>query len=100
MKLVDKNNKYLGALTAFSCNKMEASNALKDHVCKKVNEWKEKLLLSVGKEVILNWVIQAMSNYISWAYLGNQPFRFFTYKVCLQDFMGLAEGKMQLHWKV
>ncbi|KAL9662663.1 hypothetical protein QQ045_027496 [Rhodiola kirilowii] len=60
VKQVHKIDRYLGLPICFSKNKLELFSFIENKIWKKVNGWKEKLLSSTGKEVLIKSVIQAI----------------------------------------
>ena len=68
MRHVDSHNKYLGLSTVVGRSKKVMFEALMDRIWKKLQGWKEKLLLRAGKEILLKSVIQAIPTYLMGVY--------------------------------
>ncbi|XP_024163940.1 uncharacterized protein LOC112170898 [Rosa chinensis] len=61
---VDKHDKYLGLPIEISYSKEEAFGFLQEKVRKKTQGWKDKLLSTAGKEVLLKAVVQSIPTYV------------------------------------
>jgi hypothetical protein len=56
-------DKYLGLPAMVGADRTECFQFLVDRVCKRINWWKEKILSSGGKEVLLKAIAQAIPSY-------------------------------------
>jgi hypothetical protein len=56
-------DKYLGLPAMVGADRTDCFQFLVDRVCKRINGWKEKILSSGGKEVLLKAIAQAIPSY-------------------------------------
>lgn len=61
---VDKHEKYLGLPTIIGRSKKFVFTCLKERIWKKMQGWKEKLLLRPEKKVLIKVVAQAIPTYM------------------------------------
>lgn len=61
---VERHAKYLGLPTIIGRLKKAIFSCLKERMWKKIQGWKERLLLRAGKEVMLKAVVQAIPTYM------------------------------------
>jgi len=55
--------KYLGLPSLVGRNKKTSFNYIKERIWKKLQGWKEKLLLQAGREILIKAVVQAIPTY-------------------------------------
>ncbi|XP_059436227.1 uncharacterized protein LOC132169166 [Corylus avellana] len=65
-------DKYLGLPALVGKSRRQAFNSIKDRVWRRLGDWKLKLLLQAGREILLKAVIQAIPTY-SMTKLGTKP---------------------------
>jgi hypothetical protein len=58
------NDKYLGLPAMVGVDRTDSFQFLVDRVCKRISGWKEKILSSGGKEVLLKAIVQAIPAYV------------------------------------
>ena len=99
MKEVSGVGFYLGFPILVGGSKKALFGYIKNRFAKKISGWKEKLLLSAGKEVLLKSVLQALPTYAMSLFLLPQGFCEELSSLCKQFWWGrLAESK-GMAWK-
>lgn len=64
VKIVEAHSRYLSLPALFGRSKKLVFSQVTDRVWKKVKGWKEKVLSTVGKEVLIKSVAQAIPTYV------------------------------------
>ncbi|KAL9677688.1 hypothetical protein QQ045_005922 [Rhodiola kirilowii] len=63
MKIVEGHSGNLGLPNGFSHKKTILFRNMEENIIWKIGDWKHKLLLSAGREVLIKSVLQAIPNY-------------------------------------
>ena len=63
MEEIRQYEKYLGLPSLVGKNKKASFNYIKERVWRKMQGWKEKLLLQAGREILIKVVVQAIPSY-------------------------------------
>lgn len=58
--IVEKHGKYLGLPTVVGRNRIKTFRYIKDQLSQKLEGWQGKLLSSVGKDILIKCVAQAL----------------------------------------
>ena len=69
IKAVECHSKYLGLPGFVGRSKKQVFNFVQDRVWKKLKGWKEKFLSTVGREVLIKSVVQAVPTYVMSCFL-------------------------------
>lgn len=97
MQLV-KQGKYLGLPMVITRSKEQVSGFIRENCSRTLNKWKNKLLSSAGKEVLLKSVTMAMPTYaMSCFKLPARLCREINAKMA-NFWGGEEEGKCKMHW--
>lgn len=64
VQIVDKHDKYLGMPATVGRSKKEIFGLLRERIWKRINGWGEKFLSTVGREVMIKIVLQAIPSYL------------------------------------
>jgi len=64
MKVMESHETYLGLPSIIGKSKSQIFSYARDKVWKKLNGWKERTLLRVGREVLIKVVAQAILTYV------------------------------------
>jgi len=93
MKEMDYHAKYLGR------SKKAAFARIKERVWKKLRGYKEKLLSSPGKEIILKAVAQAIPTYAMSIFRLPETLLNEIHAILAKFWWGSSDQKRKIHWK-
>ena len=99
MKEVDYHAKYLGLPTILSRSKKAVFAGIKERVWKKLRGYKEKLLSSPGKEIILKAVAQAIPSYAMSIFKLPETLLDELHAILAKFWWGSSDQKRKIHWK-
>lgn len=97
MRVVDRNEKYLGLPTEMGRSKREVFGWLRERVWKKIEGYENKLLSKAGKEVLIKSMIQAIPTYVMGSFkLHDYLLNEIESLIC--NFWWGDGKKKQIHW--
>ena len=98
VNLVSSHGKYLGLPSFVGQNKREVFDSLRDQVWKRLRVWKRSLFSSVGKEVLIKVIIQAIPTYMMSCFKIPKAVIEGIHRMAAQFWWGSSEKKRKIHW--
>ena len=93
-----KQGKYLGLPMVVSRTKYQIFGFIIDNIKRRLESWKNKLLSSVGKEVMLKEVTMAMPTYVMSCFKLPRKLYKDLSSAMANYWWGEANGKNKMHW--
>lgn len=98
-KQVDSHDKYLDLPTLFKRSKKISFSGIKDRVWKKLQGWKEKLLLKAGKEILIKAVAQSIPTYAMSCFKLPSSFCDEVERIIRNFWWGTSNSERGIPWK-
>jgi len=93
------NDKYLGLPALVGVDRSDCFRHLIDRISMRVNGWKEKILSSGGKEVLIKSIAQAVPTYAMMVFRIPKKICKGMTDIILQYWWGDDDGKRRIHWQ-
>lgn len=98
VSIVENFGQYPGLPSTVGGSRKNVFQTLKDKVWKKVKGWKGSLFSSVGREILIKAVVQAIPSYVMSCFRIPNEFIKKIHTMVTRFWWGSSEKKRKIHW--